>query len=287
MNTTNKETVKAIQMDDSYLVSIYDLNLNYKKYFVNGLRVENMTNINKLVTLSVDDKVEFINDRREVDHYQHSDGAIMSIDDYKSKNTYYDEDSDEDEVLMAIANRKALQGYEAVYKEPVKEAVEFEVIGTVENTQSDFIDCSFRLAHTASAPIYTVYGGRIAMDEYLLLSNEYKEHAKFEKPDRSYLRFTKINNNFVFGDTKPFGDNPYVSVFKSLPDAQAEEQSIREVVRATVKRKVFPEELTDFKASDVISKLVLIKKNTSEPETYNLLNTLISDIEQYRENTQL
>jgi len=184
----------------------------------------------------------------------------MTVSEFDSKPQGYDEDSSEEEVLRAIANRKELKGFEPYYEDVLPQDVELNVVGHIKNTCSKFISCSLKRRYDDTPVIYKVDVLKVAMDEYLTLRTKHASHAKFAKPDRGYLEFVQINNSYCFEDCYPFGDWNYKRIYSNLKEAQNEEENIRECVRSVVNNAVFKVDFTKIKAMNVLNQLSLVKK---------------------------
>jgi hypothetical protein len=281
----SKLKVLQIRNSDSYVVSESTIkrNLSYNiEAYLNGEVLNNITN--KKVVISSNDRLQYRRKNPVITHYQRGD-EIMSIEDYNSKPTYYNDDYTDEQVLEAIANKKLLDGFEPVCVEDDLHDFEYEVVGYVEDTKSNFISCTVSYDYIETPKVvFTVFGREIALDEYKKLSIKYKDHAKFEPLDREYLRFVRINNNYVFGDHSPFGDWNYRSFHTNLEDAQKVEEEFRQAVRDAVTKAVFKENLTEIKNLQVLSQLKLIRKQSTKKDVFKLLDCLIEDLQEYVDN---
>jgi len=226
------------------------------------------------------DKFEYVESRDILIDYRKGDESI-SIEEYKSKPQRYTEDDSEECVLRALANRKELEGFKPYYEKPTPNAVELNINGWIEDTGSVFIGCFITGRYSKNSVLYTTSGSIIAMDEYNILREKYSNHAKFQSPDRSYLRFTKINGEYAFGEYKPFGDSEYANAFSCLEDAKKEEKEIRDAVRRVVEKSVFRENNTDHKNIQVLSQLKAMKKLKSKKSMDELLTVIIGDLTEY------
>ena len=209
----------------------------------------------------------------------------MSIEDYKSKPQRHWEDSSDEEIIDAIANKKALSGFKPVYKSPQIEEVLFNVVGYISDTNSSFITCNSNAdEYSKNQVVYDVDGSLIAMDQYKLLSEKYKDQASFEVPSRKYLRFTSINYNFAFDDVFPFRDCSYYASFTTLVLATEYEDKIRNAVTSVVTQAVFQTDLTEPKRLCLISRLQLVASLKSVQSKNESIDALIEDLKFYWEN---
>lgn len=272
--------VLEIRGADAYIVrpDIMDRN---RQYLINGVMLNDSVKGIGFV-FSSEDKVEFLSRYKVLVDYRRGDD-ILSVEEYKAQPQWYGDNSSDEEVLRVIANKKELEGFEPHEVDPTPEQVKLAVKGFVEDTGSIFIGCSVSTSQYSSSPVvYTTYGNRIAMDEYLKCKEEYANHAQFFDGDRDYLRFNKINGNYSFGQGKPFGDYHYRETFLTLSEAQQEESMVRNAVRSVVKRAVFPSKgLTENRAVQTISTLRLIKKLKTRKSVDEALSVLIQDLDDY------
>lgn len=236
-----------------------------------------------VITISKNDKIQYLNKYKELSHYE-KDGKIMSVSEYDSLNTYVDSDNSECDILKALENRKKKEGFKSVYKEPIPKDVEVYVVGNIQNTGSEFIKCTTTIGRNTNSNIYTVQPNNIAVDEFDVLKEKYSSHAKFDRKDRSYLRFAQVDNNYIFGDYYPYCEHNHTLCFKSLGEAQAEELSIRSKVASAVERAVFKDDLSDVKKTNVINYLTNIKRAKSLNDAFNMIDILIEDLVEYRDN---
>lgn len=268
-----------IKETDSLLIKSDWVNTSGLAYYLNGVELNN--NIFKHgFTVSLNDKFTVKQKNKVLGSYKRGEKTI-SVEDYRNKHQYYYESSSEEETLRAIANRKELKGFEACYIEDEQKPVEFEVIGYVEDTGSRFISCSLTSKFEKHPQLYFVDIKGAAIDEYNILSKKYESHASFEIPEKTYLRYTKINNNYVFGDSKPFGDFKYNDAFVHLGQAKEAEHEAREAVRNVIKRVVFPEVVTKLKALNMLSNLRMLRDLDSSKAKSEALDILINDLKKY------
>lgn len=238
------------------------------------------------LTIKESDIVEFLPQTKTLLGYEKGK-VFLSVDDYKSKPQNYYQDSSEEYVLRAIANRKELEGFEPKYKEIDFEPVEIEVYGNVEETNSNFILCGVTGKWDKEPIVYTLDVNKITLDEYKKIRAEYSNHAKFEDLDRGYLRFVKINNSYCFGDRYPFCEIRNEKLFTSLELATNEEIKVRTDVRNTALRQIFPNDVDENKKIMILSHLKAIKKAKTKIVMDEMLQILITDLQDYQKGIEL
>ena len=271
------DVIKIIDKD-AYLVRKSVLPTS-GSFSINGEEVNNEMIRNGFV-FCVNDVFEHVSSTKTLIGYDR-EGIKMSIEDYKSKPQYYGEDDTDEDVLHAIANKKELEGFKPCYADPKPERVDLNIIGYIEETGSLFITASIQTCYAKTPVIYTVHPGLVAMDEYKILSLQYADHAQFQEPDRGYLRFTKINRNFVFGDHKPFGDYDYCGQYVNLESATLAEKEARDAVKRIVNNAVFPEALPSYKAEQVLGQLIVVRDMKKKDEIIAGLSSVIGWLRNY------
>lgn len=279
MNAINKVKALRVEESGSNLIMIGNRNHSYYKYFINGKKCE-LGNF----YLNDGDSLTVLRDGEYISHYLKNE-TIMSVDEYKKYPTFYDEDYCDSDVLIRIANKKKLEAFKAVHKKYEHEPVEIKIIGYIKETGSKFITQfpEFGWGEQLKNHFYGVDLKKVAMNEYLFLSEKYSEHGAFEKPsrDREYLRFVKVNNNFCFSDTIPFSESTKPKYFTSLEEAKECELSTREAVRCRVNGAIFKEKCTEYKIQQVLSMLKKASKSKTLKESKNILSILTKDLKDY------
>lgn len=253
----------------------------YRGMYINGEKVDE-TLLEIGFTFSKDDSVEYMPSSKELLHYE-KDGKILSVDEYNAMPTYYDSDTPDEDVLVCISNRKKLEDYRPVYKELTMQPYELEVIGSIESTGSDFILPS--VSNQPMASVYLIDANSISLDEYNKLSREYSSIAVFEKPDRGYLRFVKVNKKYAFSDCYPFNERSNPVIFDKLDDARKEENSIRSKVRERVMKCIG--NLSDEKRVSIISYLKNTKRAKTRRAMIDMIDILIEDLTEFKSDFNL
>jgi hypothetical protein len=281
-----QEKIEVIEIaeKEAYLVKSNRINTYNRSYLLNGNIINELV-LKEGFVIDKNDKLQVISKSKELIYYKR-ENELMSVEEYKSKNTFYDSDSSEEETLRAIANKKKLKGYEPIYVDPKPIDVECDVVGFIIDTGSKFIESAINCKYSDKPVLFYTDAGEIAMDEYNKLRIKYSEHAMFEIPDRNYLRFVKINDNFVFSHFKPFGNADYRRSFTSLDDAKKEEAWARNEVKSIVEKNVFNKEITKTKKLQILDNLRLIKRLKTLKSKDESIDVLIKDLSDYLKYTE-
>lgn len=279
-------TIKVLKIigKNAFLIKPNELNI-YTSYYINGNLIHSELK-NSVMTFQESDVITFLPSTKTLLGYKKGKKE-MTIEEYNSKPKYYDEDSRDEDVLRAIANKKELEGFEPQYKEIEFEPVELEVYGNIEDTKSDFIFCSLTSTYDKNPVVYTINVNKITLDEFEKLKQEYSGHAKFENTERNYLRYAKINDNYAFADCYPFTEIRNEKIFTSLKEAKDEETKIRRQVKDLVIRKVFPKSIDQNKKIMILSNLKAIKKAKTKLVMDEMIQILISDLQDYQKKVEL
>lgn len=278
-----KLDVLEIKNKNAFLIKEKTLE-SHLDYLLNGEPISSEMKKHKIVVTKKDLFERLIKSKQIIKYIKGNES--MSVEDYNSKPQRYNENDPEEKVLRALANKKELNGFEPFYDFPKPEKIEFNIVGYVEDTNSKFISCSVTDRYSSIPVVYSVDVKGISMDEYNILKELYSDHAKFDIPDRSYLRFVRINNKYAFGDHYPFGDFKYTKEFLNLKEAKEEESRIRNSVKSCVKNNVFNEDLTLHKKIQVLSSLKSIKKLKTKKSMDEMLSVLINDLQYYMNKTK-
>lgn len=246
--------------------------------FINGEEFTSDSKIGLIIFLK-DDNLKCRQKGEELIDYRRGD-EIMSTECYRSKPQYYDEDSSDEDVLRAIANRKEFSAFEAHYEEYKPEDIELVVVGSIGNTESGFISSSIMGKYSKAPAIYTVKTTAITLDEYKLLAKEYEFDATFEAPDRNSLEFVKINNNYAF-TRNGFSDSIKNEVHTSLSMAKEREKEIRQSVKKIVHEMVFYKTCSPVKLQMLKGCLVAIRKSKKMKTKDEMIDILIKDFAKY------
>ncbi len=278
--------IKALEIieKEAYLIKAFQLS-DYHDFYFNKNLIDNHAKKQEII-LKKTDSLEILPRQKEIIGYK-KDNSFLSIEEYKSKPTYFDSDSSEEETLRAIANRKEIEGFEPVYKEIDFETVEIDVYGFIEDTKSKFIQCGITDRFNSKNPnVYILNENKIAVDEYNLLKDKYSSHGKFDKLDRNYIEFAKINGNYAFSRSD-FSEKRADKLFASLETATQYEKELREKIQKIVKSRLFPEKIQDDKRLLIISHLKSIKKAKSKSVMDEMLQILIEDLQDYKKEVEL
>lgn len=267
--------IKALKISGSNNVKTIPLSSTTFNVSVNGKAVtHDLSRVS--VIFSLDDKLSARSCYEQIVGYER-DGKVISSEEYNAKPIYYNEDSSESEVLRAIANRKEMSGFNPV-KIFIDEPVEFDIIGEIEDTKSLFITCNIGGTYAKNAILFTLDQVKIEFDEYLLMAEANKSHARFGKLDRKCLEYVQVNGSYPFG--RGFGERSPAS-YLSLADAQLSEERIRANVRNAVNGVIFKEEPTIFKASQLLARLELAREMADKSAKDSAMDTIIIDLSLY------
>ena len=271
------ETIEVlnIKSKNAYLITKCKID-SYRKYSINGVEIKNELKSSQIILLHTD-ILEFTSNSDELIHYQRGD-EIMSVEDYRSKPTSFDSDDCDEHTLRCIANKKELEGFNAIYEPAKPVPVKVNIVGDIEDTGSKFIHTTIKGKWSKHPVLYTTYGSTIALDEYNNLSIEYKDSGKFSENDRSDLEYTKINSRFVFGNCYPFGSFSYEKNFTNLKQAIEEEEEVRSFVKKVVFRCLFPDAPSELTLNKIMAQLMLIKKIPTVKAKNDGLGIMIKDI---------
>lgn len=263
-------------------------------FFRNSSQIEIFLNKEKLSTYMLskgfvfnkEDKLQYLSPKT-IAYYKRGTEEV-SVEWFNNKNTYYDSGYSEEDVLIAIANRKEKEGFEPVYSEQKLLDFNLNVVGQIEDTGSDFIQNAINLnGYYSKGSLYTLEINRVTIDEYRKLKEKYEAHATFEKLDRSYLRFAKINGKYAFNDNYPFTQISTEKLFTSLEDAVKEETKVRDAVRLAVRKAVFGSGLTKTKRESLISYLRNVTKAKTKETADEMLNIIIEDLKDFKNNIKI
>jgi hypothetical protein len=283
-NVIMKIKVVEIIGKESFLIKSSELGIN-TDFYINREIIPNELK-SQGITIKKNDVVEYLPKTKELIGYEKGE-VFLSVSDYNLKPQYYNSDSSEETVLRAIANRKELEGFEPKYKEIDFESVEIEIYGNVQDTKSNFIHCGITGRWSSSPVVYTVNQNDIAVAEYKKLRSVYSSHATFEDLERNYIRFAKINGDFAFSNHSWLAEIKNEKMFLSLEDAIKHEKEIRDLVQKLTLKKVFTEKINDIKKIMLLSHLKAIKKAKTKSVMDEMLQILITDIQDYQKGVEL
>lgn len=279
-----KIKVLEIIEKEAFLIKAFELS-DYHDFYINKNLIDNKAKKHEII-LKKTDSIEILPRQKEIIGYKKED-SFITVEEYKSKPTYFDSDSSEEETLRAIANRKEIDGFEPVFKEIDFEKVEVEVYGFIEDTKSKFIHCGITDRFNSKNPnVYILNENKIAVDEYNILKDKYSSHGKFSNLDRNYIEFAKINGHYAFSRSD-FSEKRADKLFSKLETAIQYEKELRERIRKIVKARLFPEKIQDDKRLLIMSHLKAIKKAKSKNVMDEMLQILIEDLQDYKKEVEL
>jgi hypothetical protein len=191
---------------------------------------------------------------------------LECINDIKSSYVNNDGDLSFPNLAVEFNVRRQIEVYEQlepIYKEEWEEwvPVPIEIIGSVTETGSDFIESSISLGQInySDKGAFKVYSGQVAEDEFIKICQE--KGLKYNLPDYGHLEFAKINEEYVWGN-KPknfikFADDALIC--DPLEKAKECEKWIRNQVYNDLKTKFFPEKLTEFNTQKLLKEVKLLR----------------------------
>ena len=268
----------ALKVNNTDSFAIKPRALKNYVFFINGEKFTSASERGLIIFLK-DDNLQCRRAEKELIDYRRGN-ETMSTECYRSKPQYYDDDSSDEDVLRAIANRKEFSAFKAHYEEYKHEDVELVIIGSIGNTGSGFIYSSIMGEHSKAPAIYTVKTTAITLDEYKLLAKEYESDAKFETPDRNSLKYVKINNNYAFTG-QSFSDSIKNEVYTSLSVAKEREKEIRKRVKKIVHGRVFNKVCSPEKLQMLKGCLMAIRKSKKMKTKDEMIDILIKDFAKY------
>lgn len=194
--------------------------------------------------------------------------------------------------------RKRLQEFqdaEKVYSEPVvrHENIDIDVIGSAEDTGSDFIETPFQhgcVTWNASTGIYKLLTTQVSLDQWRKEASENTEHA-FDNAkgigggNKGKLEFAKIDNKYVFThlQNKTFINRGNTAeIFSTLKAAQEREKEIRQIVSQEVAKHTNTGKPDDKTLGEIIQDVDklnrLVREIESKQKTENKKWTALKNI---------
>jgi hypothetical protein len=255
MSVTLLNTLKekqAIIIGDQIMV-----NLPYGNYLLaNGNEISSGYNGHKtLYTNDILPIQSIQRSPRSISGYKYADGSVVDVVEYHNKLTsltspYYDEDEEKyiyPSLEVEFEVRKQRQSIEShveiLYTEPTVTytPVEIEIVGTVENTGSVYINniLAFNGKTYSNGNLYEVDVTKLVYDTTInyLKDNNLLEHMQNDN-GRNYVRFLKVKGEYMFSDFHGTNEKA-TSGFMSLNEAkQFCENKAKEVVN-TLRLKLF------------------------------------------------
>lgn len=221
------------------------VNLGHGLYTINGedKRIYNNHNNNQFVlelgsvinsvTVTPKKLVSYKLDEDVIDVEEFNSRRSSIVSPYRDEEGYtsYPDLETEFEVRKQLSE---LDKYEKIYSEEIREEVPVELTfkGKVESTGSKYIDNALKLGKAvfANSKLYRVNVSAIINSEFYSFCKE-REIEYQNDSNRSYLRFVKVGDNYVFTSSKynfmvDNGKPTYVHL-QSLNDAKEYEESMR------------------------------------------------------------
>jgi len=272
------DVIEIVKTDSIFIIE--QTLLDYQKCFLNGEEISTQIKRKGLI-INKDDKLQFLPSNKTLTHYKRGD-EFLSIKEFNSKPQSYNDKSTDEQVLHAIANKKELEGFEAVYEDSKLEDIELNIVGFLDDTGSEFIKGVIQSRYSSDKVLYTVYGKEIAMDEYKANELKYKNIARFYLEEgKTNINYAKINGNYCFNNVYYCGDQNYISHHTTLEEAKEQENKIRSVVRVWIKRAIDGYPVSHYNISNTLVTLKNIKKMKTKKTMDELIDVAISNIEEY------
>ena len=270
---------EAIKVSDgSYIVQLDRTFINHS-YMINGVVTSGS---NRQVVVDDLSKIKrYIPESKVVTAAIISDGSEISIDEldnfnqkyvqYLKYDGHYDFGDDIDAEIAHLKDKAKYKVKEYIYDTvPAKtQDLEITVVGSVEDTGSDFITTPFvygNVRHDGyrTAGIYKVEVAKIALDEFNKLKNEFTD-AQYIVPDHSHMKYIKINGEYAFTKIKEnwVEKSNACKIISSLEEAKELEKAVRKTVRETAMLNIKPREISGTEIREVINDLELLKERVS------------------------
>lgn len=168
--------------------------------------------------------------------------------------------------------RKKLAVYRDVksvhdYPPPLKEPIEFKIVGEFKETGSQYIISSYaigELGYNTSGP-YKLFQSSVAHNELAKLMD--KHPGEITNSTHSNIRYAKVGPSYIFTSadelTFPYIGEKSIQIFRSLELAKAKEEEIRQTVRRAVKAHIKPKSLNDLDGKTVTDIIAMVDSITS------------------------
>lgn len=229
-------SAEAIKFKNGYLVSLRG-QYTYESYEVSGVE---FSTLNKVFCEDIDNIYKIIRTGKKLTGYKSEDGFVTPLEDLRVlQDKYVDEDGDAvyPDLETEYEHKKVIQDItsgEPVYSEPTetRTKIDVKVVGSLEDTGSDFITTAVSIGstgYTNGKGVYQVRLSDIAKDE--VLRHEHGED-KIELPTHSHLTYLKVNGEYVFTGDRTYYVNleDKVRIVDNLEDAQVLEDMVRKYI---------------------------------------------------------
>lgn len=293
------EQHQAIKCNDKYVVQ---LGLCYgNSYEIEGA----LSNGSKQVVVDDLNKIKrYFGEQKKTVGAIISDGSEVPIETIQQFNDKYFQYEDEDgrmwfgedteAELQYVKDKAYYRVQEYVYETTpaYTEDLEITVVGSVEDTGSNFIETPYVYgkANFGSSGVYRVNLSSIAMYEFCKVRAEYP-NVEFDVPTHSHLKYVKVNTQYIFTNCSErwINDTGTFVVLNDLEQAHEKEREIRKFVRGMLETYAAPRKAGDVEIKDFVESLKSIKgsverldvKQKSRSEYMTLLKTVCGLIEKY------
>lgn len=253
----------------------------YETYEIDG-NIYNPTGDEQRVVSSIDNIYVVKTNKPVLDHFIDSNGNVVPLDEYNklmselSKLPRTSNGYEYPDLQTEFHYRSRLEVFDAmepvkVAAPPTKTKVDYKIIGSMEDTGSDFIETSFILGEATffNKGPYKFLGSLAAVDEFRKVTadnpkfvmNNDLQWAKYE----STSIFTNRNNRFITSRSD-------YAIFPTLEQAQEEERKVRKLVRDVCESYDKPVILdaNGIDKNKIIDKICAIKKKVAEIQSKNV-----------------
>lgn len=270
--------------ENKYLIQLR----NYETYDIDGNPYHTTADEQRVVT-SIDNIYVVKPNKPVLDHFIDSTGNKVPVDEYdklmselsklpKTSNGYVYPD-----LQTEFHYRSRLEVFESmeqvkIVPPAIKTKIDYEIIGSMEDTGSKFIETSFILGEATffgKGP-YKFLGSFAAVDEFRKVTadnpkfvmNSDLQWAKYD----SVTIFSNRNNRFITSRSD-------YAIFPTLEQAQEEERKVRQFVREVCESydKPIVLDADGIDKNKIIDKLYAIKKRVTEIQSKNATMALYTN----------
>lgn len=267
---------QAVEMDGKYVVQLEN---SYSRtyYQVNGEKA----GASQVVVESLDNIKRITPSHPKLTHYTREDGSIVTQQqllefdckwkDYEDEYDGMDFGTSVDLEIQFVKEKALFKNLTPVYEdtEVLVEDVEIEVVGSCEDTGSDFIETPFVYGQAQwkghSAGVYKLCTSAVAYDQMMKIKEKYPD-VKWSVPNHSHLKYVQVNGAYVF--TK--SSRGYISevgkckIYSTLEVAKQDEAAVRKFVTSELMIHLEPRSATDVQIKDFVEHLERIRNRVME-----------------------
>ena len=226
------KTHEAVKNDNGYVVCLSNGN-----YEVDG----------KLLELDYNERQLFVHDvenifkiyySKPLSHMEDAEGNVYDANtrmEFINKWEPYLDDEDDtflgtvDQEVEYVREKHLVDSLKSVFgeQEESRQKIQIKVVGSVEDTGSNFIETAINIGEVKENSIYSVHIGKIACDQFLSTCKELD--LEYNLPSHGNLEFAKIAGKFIFTNNKSnhVKSNQAVKIYSTLKDAKQCEEEVR------------------------------------------------------------